>query len=72
MNILNILKQIIVPEFGTMALFAILGSVFLILDLEELEKLSKFCFIIALVFLFIMVLTAIGYMWVEALSNGIL
>lgn len=69
MNTLNILKQIIVPEFGTMSLFAALGAVLLMLDLE---KLSKFCFIVSLVFLFIMVLTAIGYMWVEALSNGIL
>lgn len=69
MNILNILKQIIVPEFGTMSLFACLGVVLIMLDLE---KLSKFCFIVSLVFLFIMVLTAIGYMWVEALSNGIL
>lgn len=69
MNTLNILKQIIVPEFGTMSLFAGLGAILLILDLE---KLSKFCFIVSLVFLFIMVLTAIGYMWVEALSNGIL
>lgn len=69
MNTLNILKQIIAPEFGTMSLFAGLGAVLLMLDLE---KLSKFCFIVSLVFLFIMVLTAIGYMWVEALSNGIL
>ena len=69
MNTLNILKQIIVPEFGTMSLFAGLGAVLLMLDLE---KLSKFCFIVSLVFLFIMVLTAIAYMWVEALTNGIL
>ena len=69
MNTLNILKQIIAPEFGTISLFACLGSILMILDLE---KLSKFCFIVSLVFLFIMVLTAIGYMWVEALSNGIL
>lgn len=69
MNTLNILKQIIAPEFGTMSLFACIGSVLMILDLE---KLSKFCFIISLVFLFIMVLTAIVYMWVEALSNVIL
>ena len=69
MNALNILKQIIAPEFGTMSLFACLGSLLIMLDLE---KLSKFCFIVSLVFLFIMVLTAIGYMWVEALSNGIL
>ena len=69
MNTLNILKQIIAPEFGTMSLFACLGSVLMILDLE---KLSKFCFIVSLVFLFIMVLTAIVYMWVEALSNVIL
>lgn len=69
MNTLNILKQIIVPEFGTMSLFACLGALLIMLDLE---KLSKFCFIVSLVFLFIMVLTAIGYMWVEALSNGIL
>ena len=52
-----------------MSLFACLGAVLIMLDLE---KLSKFCFIGSLVFLFIMVLTAIGYMWVEALSNGIL
>jgi hypothetical protein len=69
MNTLNILKQVIAPEFGTMTLFACLGALLMILDLD---KLSKFCFIISLVFLFIMVLTAIGYMWVEALSNGIL
>lgn len=69
MNTLNILKQIIVPEFDTMSLFACLGALLIMLDLE---KLSKFCFIVSLVFLFIMVLTAIGYMWVEALSNGIL
>lgn len=69
MNTLNILKQIIVPEFGTMSLFACLGSLLIMLDLE---KLSKFCFIVSLVFLFVMVLTAIVYMWVEALSNGIL
>lgn len=69
MNTLNILKQIIVPEFCTMSLFACLGALLIMLDLE---KLSKFCFIVSLVFLFIMVLTAIGYMWVEALSNGIL
>lgn len=69
MNTLNILKQIIAPEFDTMSLFACLGAVLIMLDLE---KLSKFCFIVSLVFLFIMVLTAIGYMWVEALSNGIL
>lgn len=69
MNTLNILKQIIAPEFGTMSLFACIGSMLMILDLE---KLSKFCFIISLVFLFIMVLTAIVYMWVEALSNVIL
>lgn len=70
MNTLNILKQIIAPEFGTMSLFACLGAVLIMLDLEG--KLSKFCFIVSLVFLFIMVLTAIAYMWVEALSNGIL
>ena len=69
MNTLNILKQIIVPEFYTMSLFACLGSVLMILDLE---KLSKFCFIVSLVFLFVMVLTAIAYMWMEALSNVIL
>lgn len=69
MNTLNILKQIIVPEFGTMSLFACLGALLMIL---ELETLSKLCFIASLVFLFIMVLTAIVYMWVEALSNGIL
>lgn len=69
MNTLNILKQIIAPEFGTMSLFACLVALLIMLDLE---KLSKFCFIVSLVFLFIMVLTAIGYMWVEALSNGIL
>ena len=69
MNTLNILKQIIVPEFGTMSLFASLGAVLLMLDLE---KLSKFCFIVSLVFLFIMVLTAIVYMWMEALINGFL
>lgn len=66
---LDILKQIIAPEFGTMSLFAGLGALLIMLDLE---KLSKFCFIVSLVFLFVMVLTAIGYMWVEALSNGIL
>lgn len=69
MSTLDILKQIIAPEFGTMSLFASLGALLIMLDLD---KLSKFCFIISLVFLFIMVLTAIGYMWVEALSNGIL
>lgn len=69
MNTLDIFKQIIVPEFGIMSLFACLGALLIMLDLE---KLSKFCFIVSLVFLFIMVLTAIGYMWVEALSNGIL
>jgi len=69
MNTLNILKQIIVPEFGTMSLFACLGALLMIL---ELETLSKLCFIVSLVFLFVMVLTAIVYMWVEALSNGIL
>lgn len=69
MNTLNILKQIIAPEFGTISLFACLGALLMIL---ELETLSKLCFIASLVFLFIMVLTAIGYMWVEALSNGIL
>lgn len=66
---LNILKQIIVPEFYTMSLFACLGSVLMILDLE---KLSKFCFIVSLVFLFIMVLTVIIYIWAEALNNVIL
>lgn len=60
MNTLNILKQIIALEFGTMSLFACLGALLIMLDLE---KLSKFCFIVSLVFLFIMVLTAIGYMW---------
>lgn len=69
MSTLDILKQIMAPEFGTMSLFAGLGALLIMLDLE---KLSKFCFIVSLVFLFIMVLTAIGYMWVEALSNGIL
>lgn len=69
MIILNILKQIIAPEFCTMSLFTCLGSVLMILDLE---KLSKFCFIVSLVFLFIMVLTVIIYIWVEALSNVIL
>lgn len=69
MNTLNILKQIITPEFGTMTLFSCLGALLMVF---ELEKLSKACFIVSLVFLFIMVLTAIGYMWVEALSNGIL
>ena len=69
MNTLNILKQIIVPEFGTMSLFACLGALLMIL---ELETLSKLCFIASLSFLFVMVLTAIGYMWMEALSNGIL
>lgn len=69
MNTLNILKQIIAPEFGTMSLFACLGALLMIL---ELETLSKLCFIASLSFLFVMVLTAIGYMWVEALSNGIL
>lgn len=69
MSTLDILKQIIVPEFGTMSLFAGLGAVLLMLDLE---KLSKFCFIVSLVFLFVMVLTAIVYMWMEALTNGIL
>ena len=69
MSALDIFKQIIVPEFGTMSLFACLGSVLMILDLE---KLSKVCFIVSLVFLFVMVLTAIAYMWMEALSNVIL
>lgn len=69
MSTLNILKQIIAPEFGTMSLFACLGAVLMVF---EMEKLSKFCFIVSLVFLFVMVLTAIVYMWVEALSNGIL
>lgn len=69
MSALEVFKQIIAPEFGTMSLFACLGSILIMLDLE---KLSKFCFIVSLVFLFIMVLTAIGYMWVEALSNVIL
>lgn len=69
MSTLDILKQIIVPEFGTMSLFAGLGALLIMLDLE---KLSKFCFIVSLVFLFVMVLTAIVYMWMEALSNGIL
>ena len=69
MNTLNILKQIIAPEFGTMSLFACLGALLMVF---EMEKLSKVSLIITLVFLFIMVLTAIGYMWVEALSNGIL
>lgn len=69
MNTLNILKQIIVPEFGTMSLFACLGALLMIFDLW---KLSKVCFIVSLVFIFIMVLTAIAYMWVEALTNGIL
>lgn len=69
MSTLDILKQIMVPEFGTMSLFAGLGAVLLMLDLE---KLSKFCFIVSLVFLFVMVLTAIVYMWMEALTNGFL
>lgn len=69
MSTLEILKQIIVPEFGTMSLFACLGALLMML---ELETLSKLCFIVSLVFLFIMVLTSIVYMWVEALSNGIL
>lgn len=69
MNTLNILKQIIAPEFGTMSLFACLGAMLMVFDLW---KLSKVCLIISLVFLFIMVLTAIAYMWVEALTNGIL
>ena len=69
MNTLNILKQIIAPEFGTMSLFACLGALLMIL---ELETLSKFCFIVSLVFLFIMVLTVIIYIWAEALSNVIL
>lgn len=69
MNTLNILKQIIAPEFGTMSLFACLGAMLMVL---ELDKISKFCFIVSLVFLFVMVLTAIAYMWVEALTNGIL
>ena len=69
MNTLNILKQIIAPEFGTMSLFACLGALLMVF---EMEKLSKVCLIITLVFLFIMVLTAIVYMWVEALTNGIL
>lgn len=69
MNTLNILKQIIVPEFGTMSLFACLGALLIMLDLE---KLSKFCFIASLVFLFVMVLTVIVYMWMEALTNGFL
>ena len=69
MSALDIFKHIIAPEFGTMSLFACLGSILIMLDLE---KLSKFCFIVSLVFLFIMVLTAIGYMWMEALSNVIL
>lgn len=69
MNTLNILKQIIVPEFGTMSLFACLGALLMVF---EMDKLSKVCFIVSLVFLFIIVLTAIGYMWVEALSNVIL
>lgn len=69
MNILNILKQIIVPEFGTMSLFACLGAILMIF---ELEIISKVCFILALVFLFMLVLTGIGYMWVEALTNGVL
>lgn len=68
MSILGILKQIIVPEFGTMILFVCLGA---ILTMLELDKLSKACFILALVFLFILVLTGIAYMWVEALTNGI-
>lgn len=66
---LNVLKQIIVPEFGTMSLFACLGAMLMVFDLW---KLSKVCLIISLVFLFTMVLTAIAYMWVEALTNGIL
>lgn len=69
MSTLDILKQIIAPEFGTMSLFACLGALLMVLDLW---KLSKVCLIITLVFLFIMVLTAIAYMWVEALTNGIL
>lgn len=68
MSILEILKQIIVPEFGTMTLFACLGALLMMI---ELDKLSKACFIVALVFLFIFVLTAIVYMWAEALTNGI-
>ena len=58
MNTLNILKQIIAPEFGTMSLFACLGALLIMLDLE---KLSKFCFIVSLVFLFIMVLVICGW-----------
>lgn len=69
MNTLNILKQIIAPEFGTMSLFACLGALLMVF---EMDRLSKVCLIITLVFLFIMVLTAIAYMWVEALTNGIL
>ena len=69
MNTLNILKQIIAPEFGTMSLFACLGAMLMVFDLW---KPSKVCFIVSLVFLFIMVLTAIAYMWMEALTNGIL
>lgn len=69
MSTLDILKQIIAPEFGTMSLFACLGALLMVF---EMEKLSKVCLIITLVFLFIMVLTAIAYMWVEALTNGIL
>lgn len=69
MSTLDILKQIMAPEFGTMSLFACLGALLMVF---EMEKLSKVCLIITLVFLFIMVLTAIAYMWVEALTNGIL
>lgn len=38
MNTLNILKQIIVPEFGTISLFAYLGAVLIMLDLEKLSN----------------------------------
>jgi len=69
MSALEIFKQIIAPEFGTMSLFACLGALLMVF---EMDKLSKVCFIVSLVFLFIMVLTAIVYMWVEALSNVIL
>lgn len=69
MNVLVILKQIIAPEFGTMSIFACLGAILMIF---ELDILSKVCFILSLVFLFMLVLTGIGYMWVEALTNGVL
>ena len=69
MSALDIFKQIIAPEFGTMSLFACLGALLMVF---EMDKLSKVCFIVSLVFLFVMVLTAIAYMWMEALSNVIL